>query len=636
MLQVEDSESDAALVVRVLEKAGYAVHAERVESADEVREALPRGWDVIIADYNLPQFDAFAALSVVREYDEDLPFLVLSGSISEARAVQLMRAGAQDYVLKDSIVRLVPAITREIRQAENRRERREAEERLRDREEWLVLATSVAQLGLFDHYPGTGKIIVSEIARRHLGMTGDSDIDFDGLFRGVHPDDSAQVGELVRKAFDPQGDGDFTAEYRTTGVADQVERFLSVRGKVFFDGDHKPNRFVGVTSDMTARKQLEGQFLQAQKLEGLGRLAGGVAHDFNNLLTVINGYSQMTLDTIPADDPLREGLEEILKAGTRANFLTRQLLAFSRRRATRVESIVLNELLGDIRKMLERLVGEDVKLIFAPNSAAGVIHADAGHLEQVVMNLVVNARDAMPGGGKVTIETSRLDIDERFAESHLEVAPGPYAVLTVSDTGTGMSDHVKAHLFEPFFTTKEEGKGTGLGLSTVYGIVKQCGGSISVTSEVGQGTQFRILLPIAAPDAEQTASPNRTKELAGTECIIVAEDQSNVRSFITALLRERGYSVLECDDGREVIALARSHPAPIQLLIADVVMPELSGPELARQFAGCRPGVPVLYMSGYSELAAASVEETAYFIEKPFSPTAILTRVREILDRAKE
>ncbi len=265
VLQVEDSESDAALVVRVLEKAGYAVYAERVEGADEVREALPRGWDVIIADYNLPQFDAFAALSVVREYDEDLPFLVLSGSISEARAVQLMRAGAQDYVLKDSMVRLVPAITREIRQAENRRERREAEERLRDREEWLVLATGVAQLGLFDHYPGTGKIIVSEIARRHLGMADDSDIDFDGLFLGVHPDDTVQVSEMVRNAFDPQGDGDFTAEYRATGVSDEVERFLSVRGKVFFDGDHKPNRFVGVTSDMTARKQLEGSISASAK-----------------------------------------------------------------------------------------------------------------------------------------------------------------------------------------------------------------------------------------------------------------------------------------------------------------------------------------------------------------------------------
>ncbi len=328
VLQVEDSESDAALIVRVLERAGYAVHAERVEDAEELREALQRSWDVIIADYSLPQFDAFAALAVARECDEDIPFLVLSGSISEDRAVQLMRAGAQDYVLKDAIARLVPAIAREIRQAESRRERRQAEERLRDREEWLVLATGVAQLGLFDHYPATGKVIVSEIATLHLGMADDSDIDLDGFFGGLHPDDKERVSDLVERAFDPEGDGDFSAEYRAVGVSDQVERFLSVRGKVYFDADNKPNRFVGVTSDMTTRKQLEDQFLQAQKLEGLGRLAGGVAHDFNNLLTVINGYSQMTLDTLPPEHPLiqRKAWRRLLKAGTRANFLTRQLL----------------------------------------------------------------------------------------------------------------------------------------------------------------------------------------------------------------------------------------------------------------------------------------------------------------------
>ncbi len=237
-------------------------------------------------------------------------------------------------------------------------------------------------------------------------------------------------------------------------------------------------------------------------------------------------------------------------------------MAFSRCRTSKVETIVLNELLGDIRKMLERLVGEDIQIVFAPNPAAGMIQADAGHLEQVVMNLVVNARDAMPGGGKLTIETSRLDIDERFAESHIEVAPGPYAVLTVSDTGTGMADHVKAHLFEPFFTTKEEGKGTGLGLSTVYGIVKQCGGSISVTSEVGQGTHFRILLPIATVDAAQLTAPGRAEVLWGTECVIVAEDQANVRGFVSAILREQGYSVLECGDGREaIVELARQPSA---------------------------------------------------------------------------
>jgi two-component system cell cycle sensor histidine kinase/response regulator CckA len=504
VLQVEDSESDAALMVRLLEKSGYIVHAERVEDAGAMRQALARGdWDVVIADFQLPQFDAGAALEILHESGRDIPFIVVSGMIGEDRAVEMMRAGAHDYVLKDRIARLVPAVQREIRECQSRGERRRAEEQLRDKDEWLALAVSVTQLGMFDFYPQSGKLIWSEGGKRHFGLPPDAEVTYETFLRGLHPDDRTRVDDLIQKAFDPGSGGAYATDYRTIGLTDQVERWLAARGRVFFDAAFKPIRFVEVTMDITERKQLEEQLRQSQKLEGVGRLAGGVAHDFNNLLTVITGFSHMTLDGLPPYDKLRGGVEEVLKAAVRATSLTEQLLSFSRRQPSRTEIIELNLLVENVEKMLGRLIGEDVNLALCLDPAAGAIRADAVQIEQVIMNLVLNARDAMPNGGKLGIGTAHQSVDERFAASHLDLAPGEYSALTVSDTGTGISPEVRAHIFEPFFTTKPQGKGTGLGLSTVYGIVKQCGGSISVWSEPGRGTEFRILLPAVEAPAIQ-------------------------------------------------------------------------------------------------------------------------------------
>jgi PAS domain S-box-containing protein len=638
VLQVEDSESDAALIVRLLEKSGYTVHAERVEEAEPMRQALARqDWDVVIADFHLPQFDAVAALEILHECGRDIPFIVVSGMIGEDRAVEMMRAGAHDYVLKDRIARLVPAVQREIRECQSRGERRRTEERLRDREEWLALAVSVTQLGMFDFYPQSGKVIWSEGAKHHFGLPPDAEASYETFLRGLHPDDRKRVDDLIRKAFDQGSGGEYTADYRTIGLTDQVERWLAARGKVFFDSAGKPIRFVEVTIDITERKQLEEQFRQAQKLEGVGRLAGGVAHDFNNLLTVITGFSHMTLDGLPPYDPLRGGLEEVLKAAVRATSLTEQLLSFSRRQPSRTEIVVLNDLVEGVQKMLGRLIGEDVNLALCLDPAAGAIRAGAGHIEQVIMNLVLNARDAMPHGGKLVIETAHQTVDERFAALHLDLAPGQYATLTVSDTGTGISPEVKAHIFEPFFTTKQQGKGTGLGLSTVYGIVQQCGGSIAVSSELGRGSQFRILLP-AVPAPAVQAQPAAAAVLpavampSGTETILLAEDEEGVRRFVLENLERRGYRVLGCSNGREAIERARQHPSSIHLLITDAVMPEMGGAELAAQFADCRPGVPVLCMSGYSAMVWPGANAEASYLQKPFTPAALLTRVRALLD----
>jgi two-component system, cell cycle sensor histidine kinase and response regulator CckA len=392
-----------------------------------------------------------------------------------------------------------------------------------------------------------------------------------------------------------------------------------------------PAGILEINRDITDRKRLEDQFRQAQKLEGIGRLAGGVAHDFNNLLTVISGYAQMALDDMEAQHPLRDSMEEILKSADRATGLTRQLLVFSRRQVSEPKNIVLNDLVRDFEKMLRRLIGEDVRLVLSLDPAAGVLHADAGQIEQVMLNLAVNARDAMPNGGTLSIETSRLLVDEDFARMHMSVPIGPHVMLVVSDTGSGMSPDVKAHLFEPFFTTKEPGKGTGLGLSTVYGIVKQSEGSIWVYSEPGRGSAFKIIFP--AVETEIASVPSEPPTFpSGDETILIAEDEPGIRGFVRQVLERHGYTVLEASNGREALDLARIHTGPIHLVIADVVMPEVGGPELASRFEAEHPGIPVLFVSGYSNREVQLEEMGAGYVQKPFTSSTLLNQVRQALD----
>jgi two-component system, cell cycle sensor histidine kinase and response regulator CckA len=410
---------------------------------------------------------------------------------------------------------------------------------------------------------------------------------------------------------------------------------------------NEEGKIVGIRStiqDITERKQadekmlsLQEQLRQSQKMEAVGRLAGGIAHDFNNLLTVIHGHCEISLLQLQGNNPLREDIVEIKKAGDRAANLTRQLLAFSRRQIMEMKVIDVNFLLRELEKMLRRVMGEDIELVTVLDDHLGKIKMDPGQMEQVVLNLAINARDAMPSGGTFVLETTNVHLDDAYARAHISVEPGHYVMLSVTDTGSGMSPQVKERLFEPFFTTKEKGKGTGLGLSTVYGIMKQSGGNIWVYSEPGHGTTFRIYMPRV--DQEADSFPRRddtVSMLYGNETILLAEDEPSVRGLAARVLRNQGYSVLEAVDGGEALQIASRHKERIDLLLTDVVMPQMGGKELYDQLKPLRPHLKVLFTSGYTENAIVHQGELTpgiAFLQKPFSPIFLTHKVREILDQ---
>ncbi len=391
-----------------------------------------------------------------------------------------------------------------------------------------------------------------------------------------------------------------------------------------------------LADDVTDRKMLEEQFRQAQKMEAVGRLAGGVAHDFNNLLTVINGYSQITLDHLGSTDPLREKIAEIKKAGDRAAGLIRQLLAFSRQQVLAPRVLDLNAVVVGLEKMLRRLIGEDIELVTQAAPALGRVKADAGQIEQVIMNLVVNARDAMSKGGKLVLKTANSELDEDFARQHPPTLPGRYVMLAVSDTGCGMNAETRARIFEPFFTTKEPGKGTGLGLSTVYGIVKQSGGYVWVDSELGQGATFKVYLPRVEESVELTQQAKTGAPLPkGSETVLIVEDDASVRLLARQVLESNGYTVFEASQGEEALLFCKQHNGPINLLLTDAVMPQLSGPELAKQLVPLRPQMKMLFMSAYMDKATVQhdvLDAGMAFLQKPFTPDTLVRKVREVLD----
>ncbi len=512
-------------------------------------------------------------------------------------------------------------------------ERHQALEALRTAEERMRFALEAAKVGIWDMDFTTGVLRWSEILESQHGLQpGTFGRTFEALVERIHPQDRVALSETMAKA--NRSGADFSLSYRTIWP-DGTVRWLSGAGRVHLDEHGEPARGVGISQDVTERHTLEEQYQQAQKMEAIGRLAGGVAHDFNNLLTVILGYCELLLADLDPADARQTDMAEIQKAGMRAAALTRQLLAFSRKAIIEPTLLDLNVVVTDMRAMLGRLIREDVKVVLNLRPGLAPVKADRGQVEQIVMNLSVNAWDAMPSGGTLTIETANVELDEH-AKTHLSVKPGPYVMLTVTDTGTGMTPQVQARLFEPFFTTKGPGKGTGLGLATVHGIVTRSGGSVGVYSEVGKGSSFKVYFPMAdAAEVVVEAPPPAARRQAGAETVLVVEDAEELRGLAKRLLERQGYTVLVAANADEALRLFEQH-ASIDVLLTDVVMPGTSGPELTSQLVGQQPALRVIYMSGYTEDAIVQhgvLKPGIAFLHKPFTSETLGRKIREVLDR---
>jgi two-component system, cell cycle sensor histidine kinase and response regulator CckA len=514
LLLLEDDPIDADLIAATLSEAGLACTTLRVDTREHYLNALnDSGFDLILADYSIPGFDGMTALSLAREFAPEVPFLFVSATIGEELAIDAMHQGATDYVLKQRLGRLVPSVQRALRERDERRERKRAEEAL---------------------------------------------------------------------------------------------------------------------------IQSEKQFRQAQKMEAVGRLAGGIAHDFNNLLTVIMGYSHVISTELGRDHPLYSKIEETQKAGERAAMLVRQLLAFSRKQPLEPKDLCLNSIVTNLETMLQRLIGSDIRLVITLDPSNSQVRADQAQVEQVLMNLVVNARDAMTRGGTLTIETAEVELANSPLYHVEPLPPGPYVKLSVGDTGSGMDRNTQAHIFEPFFTTKEEGKGSGLGLSTVFGIVTQLGGGIDVTSRVGWGTKFDIFFPRVAADSQAAfMSPAQVQPPGGTETILLVEDDASVRILLRDALRKLGYHVIEAKHGLEACLLASQELGRFDLLLTDMVMPGMGGRELAQHLLTIKPDLRILFVSGFTDdigIVAGHERGTSGFLQKPFTPEMLARTVRKILD----
>jgi PAS domain S-box-containing protein len=452
-------------------------------------------------------------------------------------------------------------------------------------------------------------------------------------FNEIHPDDRERIMEVFKETV-RTGHGQRT-QYRFL-LGNGSIRYIESQGSVIPDEKGKAAKVLVVSRDVTERNHIEDRLRQAEKMEAVGQLAGGVAHDFNNLLTIINGYGELLLERLAPDDKQRNYIKEIVAAGKRAESLTRQLLAFSRRQVLAPVVLDLNAAVKNMDKMLRRLIGEDVDLVTVASEGLWNVKADPGQIEQIILNLAVNARDAMPRGGKITIETANVDLDESSVHSHAYAKPGLHVMLAVSDTGQGMNAQTQARVFEPFFTTKGPGDGTGLGLSTVFGIVKQSKGHIWVYSELGVGTTFKIYLP-KVEEAVVKAEPAMTRSdlRQGSETILVVEDEEAVRILVRRVLESSGYHVLEARHGAEALLICDEHKDPIQMLMTDVIMPEMSGRQLADRLSAQRPEMKILYMSGYTDNAISHhgiLEPGTNFLQKPFTPVNVLHKVRSVLD----
>ncbi len=646
VLLVEDSRDDAWLVQRHLERGGFAPDILRVEDASGVRGALQGGrWDLVVVDYSMPELSGLDAVRLVRQHCSSLPCLLVSGTVGEHLAVEAMRIGANDYLMKGNLTRLVPAVERELRESESRTERRRAERALAASEERTRLIIEHA-LDAVVSFTAQGQI--TEWNLRAEALFGQSRVEVIG--RPMH---EVVLASPARAEFvDALTDGfpptcTFGVKRRAEVVGEHRDgRELSLELSLVPVPSSAGLSYSAFLRDLSERRDseakrasLEAQLRQSQKMEAIGKLAGGVAHDFNNLLTVIQGQSAMIEEGMLEPTEVVPAARAIGEAADKAAELTRQLLAFSRRQVVQLTPIDVNELVADLGKLLRRLIGADIELhtVLAP----GRVHvcADAGMIEQVLMNLAVNARDAMPAGGSLVVSTA---IVHARPPRSAAAAPGPgqYARLTVRDSGLGIASEHLPHIFEPFYTTKDKARSTGLGLATVFGIIEQHRGWVEVRTKVGEGTQFDVYVPQCAGEVASVPATASAPPLPrGHECILVVEDELPVREMVRDVLVRQGYRVHEAASGREALDLWSRFHAEIDLVLTDIVMPDgIMGTDLIEQLVVARPALPVIFTSGYSQESDGhriSLVEGENFLQKPYRPAALIRLIRTRLERAR-
>jgi two-component system cell cycle sensor histidine kinase/response regulator CckA len=769
ILHLEDDPDFTALVAALLEQEQLHIEIVHAKDYEDFVAALETGnFDLILADFLLPSCNGLQALEVAQIKRPDTPFLLVSGTINEYAAIESLRNGATDYVLKSKLERLFPAVTRAVKESRERKQRQHAETELTRREKYfraltensLDILTILDSNGCFQYNspsiytvlgydprelfgknalsfvhpddltdaqqvfertmqnpqlrfthvfrylhadgswrhlesvrqnrlddPDISGVVVhsrdvterklaaealarseaSLAAAQRIARLGSWDLELNDLgdvnrnplfwsdetfrifgfeprqvpvtndlfFELVHPDDRKLVSDAVAQALRHKEAYDI--EHRIV-LREGEERIVRERGEIMCDDNGNPVRIRGIVMDVTERKRLEEQLRQSQKMEAIGQLAGGVAHDFNNILTVIHGHASLMLHAKILSLPAEKSVQQIVQAAERAASLTRQLLTFSRRQVMQPKHLDLNQLVSNMTMMLGRILGEDIalQLHYCPEPA--FLRGDAGMIEQILLNLAVNARDAMPKGGQLSIRISTLEIGASRAAWHPEARPGKFICLSVADTGCGISPEILRRIFEPFFTTKEVGKGTGLGLATVYGIVKQHQGWIEVKSELGKGAMFRVFLPaterqgISAENNFSTEPPPR----GGSETILVVEDEAPLRELVCNVLSGHGYNVLQAESGAKALDVWRGNKDDVDLLLTDVIMPDrLNGRELAEELRGEDAELKVIFMSGYSADAVGKdfISQPGFqYLQKPYDPRKLAQAVRECLD----
>jgi signal transduction histidine kinase len=596
VLVVDDDVHMLKTITDILRLRGYSsVIAGSGKEALDITRGMRDGPGVALVDLKLPDMDGIELIRRLREITALTEVVILTGNASIDSAVRALRENSNDYLLKPvQPEQLVGTIER----ASERWQRRRAEVAMHESQDRLRL--------IFDHVSDalfiaddSGRIIDANPAACELSVQS-----LDKL-------QSLTMSDVL-----PEDNG----------------KVLDVRSAAF-----APGVLVYTVRDLTRQRKLEDQLAQAQKMEAVGQLAGGVAHDFNNLLTVIMSYSSLLLSDPDANDAVKSDIQEISAAAERAAALTRQLLAFSRKQVLQMRPVNINAIVANVETMLHRLIGEDITLSTHLESDLALINADPGQLEQVLINLVVNARDAMPGGGALTITTHNAELSDEHGERHLGAAPGQYVMVAVTDTGSGMTKEVQQRLFEPFYTTKGPGKGTGLGLATVHGIVKQSEGDVYVYSEVGHGTTFKVYFPrlTRVTDAMETTAEHRAVAARGSETLLLAEDDESIRALGARVLGALGYNVLVARTGREALRIVAEHNGTIDLIATDVVMPEMNGSQLVEKVLEARPGIRVLFMSGYTDdevMRRGVIDGQTAFLQKPFTPDLLAHKVREVLD----